>query len=137
MFYFTYLQSVFFHFLPYLFSMLPDTLITCQQYARFIGFYRQHAAMTLCREDDIPSGIQNYLLVCLFVFVFVFVFLFFMRSLARLVRSFVRSLIYVRLVVFMGHSYWLISICGLGFTTPFSPVKIREKKGERDAETNT
>ncbi|XP_057300439.1 nephrocystin-1-like isoform X2 [Hydractinia symbiolongicarpus] len=40
------------------YDMLPDTLITCQQYARFIGFYRQHAAMTFCREDDIPSDLR-------------------------------------------------------------------------------
>ncbi|XP_047139999.1 nephrocystin-1 isoform X2 [Hydra vulgaris] len=37
------------------FDLLPDTLVTCQKYSRFIGLYRHHAALLCCKEETISS----------------------------------------------------------------------------------
>ncbi|XP_065672357.1 nephrocystin-1 isoform X7 [Hydra vulgaris] len=37
------------------FDLLPDTLVTCQKYSRFIGLYRHHAALLCCKEEIISS----------------------------------------------------------------------------------
>jgi len=39
------------------FDMLPETIVTCQNYARFIGLFRQHAAVIFCKDVVIPSGL--------------------------------------------------------------------------------
>lgn len=40
-------------------SMLPDCIVTCQKYSRFIGFYRQYAASMYGKEDTIPTGKED------------------------------------------------------------------------------
>ena len=39
-----------------IFSLLPDTLITCQKYCRFIGMYREVIANTYCKDDTMYTG---------------------------------------------------------------------------------
>lgn len=40
-------------------SMLPDCIVICQKYSRFIGFYRQYAASIYGKEDTIPTGKED------------------------------------------------------------------------------
>ncbi|XP_066931469.1 nephrocystin-1-like isoform X3 [Clytia hemisphaerica] len=39
-----------------IYDMLPERFVTCQRYARFIGYFRQHAATVFCKDDLIERG---------------------------------------------------------------------------------